>query len=306
MTDNSGQQMDLSTLISETAYQNVPTPGAVTPVPGANGVAPGADTPPGGAGGEGLSPAGGNVQNAPTGTVAEPGVTPQAGADPHGNAQQPIVGTDPRDAQIAELTETITNQSREYNAFLLQQQQTRLQEHQAKLDADFEASIADLDPTEQRAARAERQANVAQVRLQAIQQQAQQQAHRSQVERQQHAKRELTILTASEHGIPLSLAKSLMGAESYDEMVELAKDLAANLTPMQQQQAVADAQAQQQVQRQQEQFAPPQQFQQYEQNPALAGGGDVASGTVPEGPAPGSGDLKSLIASTPYMNAGSY
>lgn len=201
------------------------------------------------------------------------------------------------------MFETIQNQSRMFNEVLLREQQREQHTQQAaqqrlvaaarQQDLLFEQRIAELPPEAQEVQRANRRAyqltqalNAERVKTQKFQQREQQQHQTS----QESAKAQLAMMVVSDAGLPLTMSKYVMSAQSEEEMTELAAGLARDVGGQNHQPPTQHQQAPQQA-------MPPM------QNPAFANAGSLAGTPPTAAPEPGSGDLMGLIQSTGYQVA---
>lgn len=268
MTDNVSEQVgDLSGLIQQTAYQS-------PAVNGTDGVTQGADSTPDGLADQGLSPASENTP-APPATEQQTDVTPPASDSSTGNAPSTPQYTD---EQVRQMQEQLVNQQRYIN---MHAQQVR-----AEQERQFQASLAEMDETERRAAIAEREAN--KYRTQAQYLAAQQQ--REKAAEQEKAKRTLATIVASDNGLPISVSTALLAATSLEHMESMAREIAADLNA-----------GRAPVQEPPAQTTPVQPETVQNTNAAFVAGGDSGSSNTTPKVERGSGDFESLIAQAQYQ-----
>jgi hypothetical protein len=297
---NDGQVTSLSGLIAQTQYQAGGDPGSVTPTPPTPGVSPASDIAGQGPANEGSSPAAADIAHTGQPAQSYPGLTPQDGGQgiPNGQSTMP----NDQDGRVRQYEEIAQNQSQVIETLTqqLQRQQAAQEAAVARTqEQQFLASIRDLPDEERRARVAERKAWIAEQKLLGATHREQQ----LQARRQMDAKEYIAKETAVSAGLPMEMFTALMDAPDPKVMEQKAQRLRQELggygynpdLPTQPQQVaeIADRASQYTSAMQTWQEAPA-------ELPPATGLSGAAQGTMPEMPANGSGDLRSLIRGTEY------
>lgn len=286
MSDRSGDEvLDLAGLIQGTPYQNYQGDPSQGDNSGQGSDVTGqADNPGQGVSNEGLSPAASNTRNTAVDPNSQGGVTNQSSEGMASQSQPAAQAEDPR---IAQLTETIQNQTR-FISTLSAQQQAVLRQQQARDEQEFQRSLQDMDPEERQVAIDRRELQQLKLRQQGYQMQQQQQH----AQQQQAAKNTLAMMVASDFQLNPQDRSFLLRATNYDDMIQIAQDLRARgsqAPPPTQQQSYSQPEQQQQQQQQQV-------------NPAHLGGEAGGSSDVTPEIEYGSGDLMGLIQNTQWQS----
>lgn len=273
---------DLSGFIQNQPYQQFdPGTGAVISG-GTNADGQGAQTQaPGSVPGEGASPAGGNVGQAPQAVQQQSGVTIQDPAEAERRAAFFQSQTEMLNQQLLQATQALQGVAQAENA---------------RKEREFEDSLRDLSPAEAEARRLQRQNQALANQNTFYQNQMMQIQQAKNATEQRLAKAQVAQHVAQEFGMPSDMSYALMGATDYENMRTIAADIANRVGNGQNVNQAINAAMGTQYQQVQQQ---PQQFQ---QNPAyVASGAGMGNAVETPQPVKGSGDLLTFIHSRPYQ-----